>query len=120
MAISIAKWVVKPTVLQTRFERDYLKRVQFAVDQVAVYFAVKLMDDAKANATWVDRTGRARAGLQTFTDRLSQNLVSIYLTTQAPYGKWLELARGGRYAIIMPTIVKNLPTLKRMLDNIFK
>jgi hypothetical protein len=36
------------------------------------------------------------------------------------YGKFLELARGGRYAIILPTIERNIPEINRLLREIFR
>jgi hypothetical protein len=35
------------------------------------------------------------------------------------YGRWLELSKGGQYAIIMSTIESNLPALDRMMKDTF-
>jgi len=36
------------------------------------------------------------------------------------YGKFLELERGGRYAIVMSTIEGNLPVLERQLKKLWR
>jgi hypothetical protein len=36
------------------------------------------------------------------------------------YGKFLELSNGGRYAIVMSTIERNLSKLERMVQDVFR
>jgi len=36
------------------------------------------------------------------------------------YGKYLETSNGGRYAVVMSTIERNLPKLERMLQDALK
>ncbi len=64
--------------------------------------------DAQANATWNDITGEARSGLKCIA-RVNGDTLELTLFHQAPHGIWLEIARGGPYKIIMPTIYKWLP-----------
>lgn len=66
-------------------------------------FAQDLVDYAKQNAPWNDRTGDARAGLN--AEVVSDNgTLSIVLQHGVDYGIWLEIRWGGRYAIILPTV----------------
>lgn len=83
--------------------RRYSDNAYEAIYQLAQYFAARFETYARANARWRDQTGAARAGLRAFVERTAQYIV-IYLTHSVDYGKWLELAFGGRYAIILRTL----------------
>lgn len=82
---------------------SYQERLDDAILGLAEYFAARMETFAKTHARWQDRTGAARAGLRGFAVRQAA-VVILYLVTSVAYGKWLELALGGRYAIIMSTI----------------
>ena len=62
-----------------------------------------ILAQMQREASWQDRTGDARRELKA-TVEVNGAQVSLYLAHGAPWGKWLELAHGGRYAIIGPTI----------------
>lgn len=69
----------------------------------------------RANAPWTDRTGDARAGLGFAIDEgLTEATVTLYHSVS--YGVWLEIALGGRYAIIVPTIETMGPQLMHRLE----
>lgn len=78
---------------------------------------------ARANAAWQDRTGNARAGLfaTVEVDELEQ-MVAMFVSHGAAieYGRWLELANGGKYAILIRTIQTVLPDVERELRELFK
>lgn len=67
------------------------------------YNAPQVQAHARTNAPWRDQTSNARNGLTAVAehDTLSH---AITLFHQMPYGIWLEVRWGGRYAIILPTI----------------
>lgn len=116
------RWVRPPSELARAIER-YGDRVIIAVTAVAGRIATLMQNDARANAPWTDRTGNARSGLFGTAERdVAQKLVVIYLShgPDIDYGRWLELASAGKYAIIMQTIEAYLPELKADLDAIFK
>jgi hypothetical protein len=125
-------WVKPPDGLARAVE-EYGRKALDAVYAVAQFIAQKMQDESRQNAPWQDRTGNARTGLFGTVDKgdrnsagqfisLSEQIVTIYLSHGHTvfYGKFLELAHGGKYAIIMPTIEKNLPELKRLLDSLFR
>lgn len=95
------------TVLGAGLER-YLEQIRQAVLDAAAEIAAELERDAQATAPWTDRTGNARKGLTGAVD-VAGDLVAIYLSHTVSYGVFLELARGGKYAVIMPTIERALP-----------
>lgn len=137
------KWVVSPKAIMTgldKYERDAL----IAIQAIANYWGQFVQDEARQNANWEDRTGNARGGLFFAVDGFgltpltgdvspeaqaemsdvavesgSQDTLIITLAHTVFYGKFLELSNGGRYAIIMSTIERNLPKLERMLQDGF-
>jgi hypothetical protein len=74
---------------------------------------------AKTNAPWTDQTGNARQGLRAEAFRESDNM-GIVLYHQVPYGIWLELANGGKYAIIDETIGVMGPQVMASLERILE
>jgi len=70
---------------------------------LAKYYADRAQNYAQEQAPWKDRTGNARALLQA-DSAVSPAQLEIVLFHGVPYGIWLEVRWGGRYAIILPTI----------------
>lgn len=115
------RWIRPPEALAKAIEQ-YGDRVLVAVQAVAGRIATQMEGDAKASAPWTDRTGNARSGLFGTAEReAAQKLVIIYLShgPDIDYGIWLELAHGGNFQIIMPTIERHLPSIKADLQAIF-
>jgi 23S rRNA A2030 N6-methylase RlmJ len=115
-------WVEPPEKL-ARNIAAYGQKVLAAVHAVADFVAGKMQNESRQNAPWTDRTGNARSGLfSVVTQQAAEALVTVYLSHghTIDYGKFLELAHGQRYAIVMPTIQANLPALKQMLDDLFR
>lgn len=115
------RWVRPPEALARAVEQ-YGDRVLVAVQAVAGRVATAMQNDARANAPWTDRTSNARSGLFGVATRDAAQRVVIAYLSHGPaidYGVWLELAHGGRFQIIMPTIEKHLPDIKAELEAIF-
>ena len=66
--------------------------------------ASELRSYMQSNRPWTDRTGKAKAMLDTVVSRPDDNTVRITLVHGVSYGIWLELAHEQKYAIIKPTI----------------
>ena len=81
--------------------------------------AKKLEASAKANRPWTDRTGNARNRLNSESE-WNGNKVRVSLSHGVDYGIWLELCNEGKYAIIMPTINKEGPSILKGLEKILK
>lgn len=73
------------------------------VEAHAVELAIKILDYAKINAPWQDRTGDARRLLDVDVSQDAEEIV-IQLYHQVDYGLWLEVIESGQFAIIMPTL----------------
>lgn len=115
------RWQRPPSELATAIER-YGDRVLTTVAAIAQYTATQMQNDAKANASWTDRTGNARTGLfGTSEADFAEKVVTIYLSHGAviDYGVWLELANSGRYAVIMRTMQNHYEPLMQMLREAF-
>jgi hypothetical protein len=76
----------------------------------------------RQTARWEDRTGNARSGLFSLTEQAAQDVVTIWLSHghTVDYGKWLELANAGKYAVIMPTLQQFLPEIEQALNRLVK
>ena len=62
--------------------------------------AIRLEAYMKSARPWTDRTGAAKATLSAKVSQPDTNTVRITLAHGVNYGKWLELAHEGKYAII--------------------
>lgn len=63
----------------------------------------------KLNRPWTDRTGMAKATLNTKVSQPNDTTVRITLAHGVNYGVWLELAHEKNFAIIAPTIKSEGP-----------
>ena len=108
------KWTKKPSQLAIG---RYACTLERAVQAMARESAMAMEADAKTNAPWQDDTGAARAGLKGIVEETPAGL-RIVLMHSVEYGVHLEFARGGRYAILWPTIEAEVPRLKAELKRI--
>jgi hypothetical protein len=132
-------WVRPPSELAKDFAA-YGHRVEVAMYAAANAWGQHIQDAARHSAPWEDRTGNARSGLFYGVDGLgmgeivgdissaakalmsevevvsaSRNEIIIVLGHTVFYGKYLEISRGGKYAIIMSTIEENMPALEALM-----
>lgn len=107
-----------PSDLGTALVR-FAGRVEAAILAVAGTIAAEAAAYAQANAPWTDRTGAARAGLTGVALELGATAVAIVLYHQAAHGKWLEICNGGRYQIILPTLVQMYPRVMQAIRAAF-
>lgn len=79
------------------------QHVQRAMVAAANFTAPQIEQYMRANASWTDRTGAARSGLRAQV-QTSPNKVAIIMFHSVPYGVWLEVRWGGKYAILEPAL----------------
>jgi hypothetical protein len=120
MAGSGIRWVTPPSELAKAIEK-YGDRVMVAVKAIADYIATQAQNDMRANAPWSDRTGNARSGLFSVAEMAAKDVVIIYFSHGHTvwYGIYLEVAHGGRWGIIAPTMERIYPQLRGMLSQLF-
>ena len=88
--------------------QEFDQKAKRAMVAAAEYVAPQAEQWMKQNAKWTDQTGAARNGLGTkVVDNGSS--VAIVLFHSVPYGVFLEVRWGGKYAIIEPTIQTMAP-----------
>lgn len=139
------KWVVSPEQQLIPAIRKYGQDVLVAVQAVANYWGQSVQDEARLSANWTDRTANARGGLFFAVDGFGLDTIIGTVTPDAKsqmsdvavesgdanslvitlghtvfYGKFLELSNGGKYAVVMSTIEKNLPGLENLLKDSLK
>ena len=93
-------------------------------------WAKKLEADAKAGHLWTNRTGAAEEALQGKVEVASTGrgaILRLLLESVQPpwyhrrpsedkfHGYYLEVAHGGQYAIIRPTLERNWPAIQRQV-----
>lgn len=69
---------------------------------------------SETHAPWTDRTGNARQSLHGGVDTDGDRYV-LYLSHGVEYGIWLEVAHGGNYAIVGPTMDTHIPRIRQTL-----
>lgn len=120
MASTGIVWVRAPSQSLIPALEAYQRKMVTAVKALADFFAQKMQDEARRDAPWQDRTGNARSGLFAIAEQAANDLVTIYLSHghSVYYGKFLELSHGAKYAVIMPTIERNLPEIEYQLKRL--
>jgi len=145
MSTSGFQWVIPPENELIPNIEAYGEKALVAIQAVATYWGQMIQDAGRLEAEWMDRTGNARSGIFFAVDGFGlapltgtvtpdaksemsdvaiesgdANTLIITLGHSVFYGKYLELSNGGRFAIIMSTIEKNLPALDRMVQEVFR
>jgi hypothetical protein len=72
----------------------------------------------KNKAPWTDRTGNARQSLNATTEHTATT-DTLVLAHGVDYGVWLEIAHGGAYQIVIPTIPEAGQAVMRSLQTVF-
>lgn len=75
---------------------------------------IEAQNNMRANRPWQDETGNAKRGLHTQVSQAGEEIV-LFFIHGAEYGIHLELGRGGRYAVVWPTLTATIPRLKKAL-----
>jgi hypothetical protein len=97
-------WVVRPEAAFEQMTTAYINRIRQGVRRIAHRRAVEIEEWMKANHLWQNITGAAEVGLESYVEQVGMDMVHIILEHGVSYGIFLELANGGRYAIITPAL----------------
>ena len=114
------QWSLSPGDLARNLETVYLLKAREAVRRLLLHFAGVTEAYAKQHAPWTDRTSNARQSLFAVVDDLAGDVLALYLSHGMKYGKWLELANQGRYAIIMPTLEAHYPDIAAAMQELLR
>lgn len=94
------------------------RRIGRAIAGVCKYYDGPIEAHLKSSAPWTDRTSNARSGLAAHHVAESEGTHSVVMTYSVSYGKWLELMKDGKYAVIRPTLPTWGPKLIRACEKI--
>ncbi len=97
---------------------NWEQRMKAATLALAQNWAGNLEGQMKEKAPWTDRTGNARNGLFGRAGMEGQDIY-IRLGHTVDYGKYLELAHDGRYAILEPTRRANQRNVHRSFQELW-
>jgi hypothetical protein len=86
---------------------------------VVEYWDSRIESHMKLKAPWTDRTGNARSGLFAKAGHLPGIRHWIDLGHRVPYGIWLEVRWGGKYAIVIPTLISYGPKVMATMTKLF-
>lgn len=100
------KWDVPPTAVFPQMADQYTKTIFLSGRRVAESRAKEAEAWMKANHPWTNRTGDAEAGLSVTVLESPGVLAELVFShdDSLGYPVWLEIANGGKYAIIAPAI----------------
>jgi len=108
------KWDRAPTELD--FD-GYLRRLRQEAYAAGDAIAAMAQAEMRQNHPWKNDTGAAEAGLVGVCVKELDRIAILFGHT-VPYGPPLEYARGGRLAIIGPTLDKLLPVARRIFTGL--
>jgi len=80
------------------------------IKQVADFYAPKMESYAKKNAPWEDHTTNARNSIKGVRRDDSDN-ITVGVSGNVSYFKYLEFAHGKKWAILKPTVDKFKPEI---------
>ena len=115
------RWEIPPSELAKAIEK-YGDQFMEALYGLAERSGIEIQNEMRIFAPWTDRTGQARGNLFGIAERPKNKkwLVRIYARHGVPYGVFLELRYGGRYAIIMPTLQRLGPKIIKDVQGLLK
>jgi len=96
-------WERSPSQLADAIEK-YAEDILILAHTAAEEIAKSMQEYAQSTAPWNDITGDARAGLLT-TVIITSDSITIVLYHTVYYGLFLEVSNGGKYRVILPTVV---------------
>lgn len=99
-------WRITPDDAFGPLAGAYAEQIEQGIVDLCERLTDEITDYMKENAPWTDRTGAARDSLYSVVQHEVRQAVSILLShgSLIPYGVYLELSHGGRYAIIAPSV----------------
>jgi hypothetical protein len=111
------RWAVPPQTLAVKITA-LGPFTQARLGSVLAAKAAEAEADAKTTAPWTDRTGAARNGL-VGSSRATSAGGEMVLAHSVDYGIYLELAHGGNWAAVIPTLQRTYPRVISALGGLW-
>ena len=116
MAKANITWTRSPEELAN--EIDNLGRLlQTEIGQRLARVQTSSQADMREKAAWNNISGNARRGLRVVTQQAGDSWEMFFIHS-VEYGKFLELANGGKYAIVWPTLTHTIPKVRSALKGL--
>ena len=109
-------WQTPPKALVKSIEQ-WVQAIDSKIETVLFDESQSAEEWMKENRPWGDISGNARRGLRVQVTRENVGWIMLFIHSME-YGVYLELARGGQYAVIIPGIRRTVPRLKQQLKGI--
>lgn len=103
--------------LKRNFDNYFGKRLPEVIETIVDANFIEAVGYAQSNAPWTDRTGDARKSID-YRNLSTKDKISFWLIMQVYYGVYLELANGGKYRILVPTMTIYEVKIKKDLGKI--
>lgn len=135
-------WISPPSKMARKME-EYEEKLLMAIHAIAARVGLMMQNYGRLNKPWEDRSGAATSGLFFAVDGFGLKPIMGHVKPNAEalntdsvtvsggpdrlvltfghtvyYGKFLELAHGGQYAIVMSTVEAHIPILERQLNGL--
>ena len=104
--------------LKRNFDNYFGKRLPEVIETIVDANFIEAVGYAQSNAPWTDRTGDARKSID-YRNLSTKDKISFWLIMQVYYGVYLELANGGKYRILVPTMTIYEVKIKKYLGKIW-
>lgn len=98
---------------------QFKSKADIAIEMFANTAAKTMETDAKEQAKWENRTGRARQSLMGYVTKENAHTIRVNLAHGVDYGLWLELAHEKRFAIVEPIIRLSSPYIMKDFEGMF-
>lgn len=112
------KWTKHPAALGQAAE-DYTGAITQDVRTMVTDRARWAQNEMRATRPWNDMTGNARKGLFASASFGASHAEITFVHT-VDYGVYLELSRGGKYAVVVPTMYRTVEELRKDLKELGK
>lgn len=115
------RWEKTPEQALDEAITAYREAVHQGIWGIAMQYAPLMENHMKSTAPWKDRSGNARQALNTQLDGRFTDIVTIDFGHGhgVDYGKYLEYANSGRYAVVMPTMDYFAPKIWAAVERLF-
>ncbi|KAB2861024.1 MAG: hypothetical protein K8L91_07945 [Anaerolineae bacterium] len=122
MAGSSFRWKTgqAPTQVWKAGAAVYVARLDMAIGELLSFWAGPIEQTMKRDAPWTDQTANARQTLAAFAHKKSKTTWALVAKQEMFYGLFLELANGGKYQIVMPTLQTYYPRIWGSLQDVVR
>jgi hypothetical protein len=106
------------TQVETAFIAEYNRRIG-ATNAILSSYAEDMAAWMQDSAIWTDRTAAARNHLYGLVE-WKTDMINLVIGGSMDYQRFLELANGGKYAIVRPCLLRFAPDILRDLKRIWQ